>query len=212
MRVPREPARRATVIRIGAAIAGVLVAASGACQEAGAALSPPDPRDPAAEVIGDTLTVIQRPLLNIPTFVTPGGTFSIECEAPSGTTGWSAEIIHGSLSVPLGVTAASYDASTRWWRLTAEVPTGVLGEIFDLSVTASGGLTDVARHAVKVLPSFRSDYYFVHITDTHLPTHLYYYQPGASSDSVATGDLRAVINDINIINPEFVLHTGDLVN
>jgi 3',5'-cyclic AMP phosphodiesterase CpdA len=71
---------------------------------------------------------------------------------------------------------------------------------------------DTTRHAVEVIVDFKQDYYFIHITDTHLPTHRYHYQTGADTDSSEMVDLRKVIADINIINPEFVLITGDLVN
>ncbi len=167
---------------------------------------------PAAESLGDTLTVIQRPLLNVPSLVTPGASFTISCAAAAGTTGWEAELVHGARRVPLTITGAVYDATTLWWRLTALVPSPALAELYDLRVTAAGGLDDVTRHAVRILPGYRSDYYFVHITDPHLPTHLYYDDAGAETDSSEVVDLREVIADVNVINPEFVLLTGDLVN
>jgi hypothetical protein len=166
----------------------------------------------AAEAIGDTLTVIQRPLLNLPAFALPGGSVAISCQAVPGTTGWAAELIHGTTHVPLNITASIYETSTTWWRLEASVPAGILSELYDLRVTAAGGIDDVTRHAVKVLPTYRSSYYFVQITDCHVPTHLYYTDLGADADSASTVDLREVIRDINVVNPEFVLVTGDLVN
>jgi hypothetical protein len=132
--------------------------------------------------------------------------------AAVGTIAQRAELVHGTRHVPLTVTSAVYDATTLWWRLTATVPTPALTELYDLRVTAEGGVDDVTRHAVKVLPAYRSDYYFVHITDPHLPTHLYYYEAGAETDSSEVVDLREVIADVNVINPEFVLLTGDLIN
>lgn len=166
----------------------------------------------AAEAIGDTLTVIQKPVLNLPAFALPGGSVTISCQADLSTTGWAAELIHGTTHVPLSITGAVYEASTTWWRLDASVPAGILTELYDLRVTAAGGIDDVTKHAVKVLPAYRSSYYFVQITDCHVPTHLYYYEPGADADSASTVDLREVIGDINLINPEFVFVTGDLVN
>ena len=71
---------------------------------------------------------------------------------------------------------------------------------------------DTTWNAVRVIPEFRDDYYFIHITDTHLPTHLFYYESGADTDTSEINDFRAVIDDIDIINPEFVLLTGDLIN
>jgi 3',5'-cyclic AMP phosphodiesterase CpdA len=165
-----------------------------------------------ATATGDTLTVIQRPLLNIPTIVADGGTFIIECEAGSGTTGWVAEIIHGLTKVPLSVLSSAYNSSTLWWEIEVGVPPVPVHELYDLVVKANGGIEDTTRNAVRVIPALKDDYYFIHITDTHLPTHLYYYEDGADTDSSETVDLREIIADVNIINPEFVLLTGDFIN
>ncbi len=161
--------------------------------------------------LGDTLTVIQRPLLNIPALVAPGDTLLIECDAPAGATGWAAAILRDGKRRPLQVVSSTYDPGTLWWTVAAVVPPDAFWGLYDLEVTASG-MWDVTRHAVRVVEEFKRDYYFVHITDTHLPTHAFSYQPGAEKDSSEMVDLREVIADINIIHPEFVLITGDLVN
>jgi hypothetical protein len=161
---------------------------------------------------GDTLTVIQRPLLNIPALVTPGDTLEINCDADPAATGWAAQLQYELIQVPLTILSSSYDATTLWWTLQAQIPAVPLYELYDLIVTADGGIVDTAWNAVRVIPEFRDDYYFVHITDTHLPTHLYYFEPGAETDSSEMVDLREVFADINIINPEFVLLTGDVIN
>jgi hypothetical protein len=162
--------------------------------------------------LGDTLTVIQRPLLNIPSFARPGDTLIVECEASPAVTGWAASISREGKSLALEVISSSYNPGTLWWKIEAVVPEVTVYGLYDLSVTADGGIWDTARHAVEVIPEFKRDYYFVHITDTHLPTHLYYHQSGSETDSSEMVDLREVIADINIINPEFVLITGDYIN
>ncbi|MFH1682153.1 MAG: metallophosphoesterase [Candidatus Eisenbacteria bacterium] len=162
--------------------------------------------------IGDTLTVIQRPLLNIPSIVVAGDTLRIECDADPAASGWSARLVRGSIEVPLPVLSAVYDASTTWWTIETLIPEVSLCELYDLEVSASGGVHDATKHAVRVLAELKTDFYFVHITDTHLPTHLYYYQQGADTDTSEMTDLHAVIDDIAIINPEFVLLTGDFIN
>ena len=48
----------------------------------------------AAIAIGDTLTVIQRPLLNIPVIVTVGDTIEIQCDADPAASGWQARECH----------------------------------------------------------------------------------------------------------------------
>ena len=162
--------------------------------------------------MGDTLTVIQRPLLNIPAFVLPGDVLVVECEADPSTTGWAAELRHGSLQVPLSVLNSVYDPTTLWWEISAQVPEVELYELYDLVVTANGGIEDATANAVQVLAEFKDDYYFVHITDTHLPTQLLLYEEGADVDSSQSIYLRHVINDINLIRPEFVLLTGDFLD
>lgn len=163
------------------------------------------------EVI-DTLSVIQRPLLNIPEIVLPGESFRIECVAPPTTTGWSAWLYKGNLSHPLPITNSQYEAVPGRWVLTAQVPNVNVFELYDLKVTASGGINDRTRNSVQVLPSRKTSYYFAQITDVHMPTHIFYPDYGYDTDSTETVDLREVINDLNLIRPEFVLLTGDLVN
>ena len=162
--------------------------------------------------IGDTLTTIQKPLPNIPSLVLPGQTLAINCDASPGTTGWTASLRRGGLDIPLTLDGASYDPTTLWWTLSATVPTPPVYELYDLVVTADGGIDDTARRAVKILPRFRNDFYWVQITDTHLPTYMYYYQSGAETDSTNTLALREICRDVNIINPEFTLITGDFIN
>ena len=161
---------------------------------------------------GDTLTIIQRPLLNIPALVAPNDTLIIECVADPATTGWEAQLQYELIQISLTILSSSYDVSTLWWTLQVEIPAIALYELYDLVVTADGGIADTTQNAVRVIPEFRDDYYFVHITDPHLPTHLLYYEPGASTDTSEIEDLRAVMADIDIINPEFVLLTGDVIN
>ena len=160
----------------------------------------------------DTLTVIQKPLLNIPSLVRPGDSLPISCDADPSTTGWTASLVRGALDIPLTINSATYDSSTLWWTLDCNAPEVPIYDMYNLRVTADGGIDDTVNHAVKVIPAFRDTFEVIHITDTHLPTYLYYDQTGALTDSTTSMNLRVITRDVNIINPEFVLLTGDLVN
>ncbi len=161
---------------------------------------------------GDTLTIIQRPILNIPAMIIPGDTLPIECDAPPATTGWAAALVRNDTAVPLSIIASSYDPTTEWWTLSALIPSVPVYDMYDLAVYADGGVADTTEHAVQVIDEFKDDFYFIHVTDTHMPTHSYYFEAGAETDSSEMEDLRAIIDDVRIINPAFVLHTGDLIN
>lgn len=161
---------------------------------------------------GDTLTVIMQPIMNVPQIVVPGETLIITALAPENTTLWNAALLHGSKRVPLQVFAPLYDPTFGLWNLQAIMPSVPVYELYDLELTASGEIYDVTRNAVQVLPTRKESYYFVHITDLHLPNRLYYPNAGFDTDSTEVNDFRAVIEDINLIRPEFVLITGDLLN
>ncbi len=161
---------------------------------------------------GDTLTVIMRPIMNLPSIVPRGDTVEIDCAAASSTTDWAASLSYRALNIPLDIASSEYVASLLRWKLRAVIPVSTPVELYDLTVTASGGINDVAENAVKVIDEFGSSFYFVHVTDTHVPTHLFYEDPGSDTDSSELVDFREVIKDINVINPEFVLLTGDFIN
>lgn len=163
------------------------------------------------EPIGDTLTVIQRPLQNIPAIVTPGDILEVICLAPESTIEWSAELQYNSVSVALGLISVSYDTALNRWFLEFLIPEPDYFELYDLQVTASG-LDDITQNSVQLIREIKTEYNFIHITDTHLATHYFYENPESVGDTSEMVDLREVINDINLINPEFVLLTGDLIN
>jgi predicted MPP superfamily phosphohydrolase len=166
----------------------------------------------SAEAVGDTITVIQRPLINLPALVTNGQEFEIQCVAPSSTTNWQAELVHKQKTILLEITESVYQTALQRWFLHAAVSDTEIYELYDLRITASNGIDDTTSQSVQVLPHFKTNYSFAHITDSHLPTHFFHEDEEALTDSTEMDDLREVFKDLNIIRPEFVLFTGDIVN
>ncbi|MFH1501472.1 MAG: metallophosphoesterase [Candidatus Eisenbacteria bacterium] len=161
---------------------------------------------------GDTLTVIMRPILTVPAIVIDGESFVVEAVASPMSSSWEARLRRGESEYALSVSAATYDAGRERWFLDARVPSGVPEEMYDLILEASGDVADTAAHSVAVRDTIPSDFYFIHITDTHLPNHTFYGNPAWEADTTEMNDMRAVIDDINLANPAFVLLTGDVVN
>ncbi|MCB5261535.1 MAG: metallophosphoesterase, partial [Candidatus Cloacimonetes bacterium] len=170
------------------------------------------PAQSAWNAPGDTLTVIMRPLLNIPAIHIPGETLAITALAAQNTTGFAAALLHGSKRIPLQIIAQEYKPLFGTWSLQCPIPEVAVYELYDLELTANGGIHDLTQQAVKLMPTRKTNYYFVHLTDTHLPNRVNYPNNGYDTDSTTVLDFRAVIDDINLINPEFVLLTGDLLN
>ncbi|MFA7332278.1 MAG: metallophosphoesterase [Candidatus Delongbacteria bacterium] len=160
---------------------------------------------------GDTLTLIQRPLPTLPAFLLPGDSLEVWCEAEAGTQDWWLGLAAGERWLPATALQADWVAERRGWRLRAQLPEA--GErLWDLVVGAAGLPADTARQAVMSLPAWEESFCFAQVTDTHLPTHFFYPSEESATDSGSTEDFRAVLDDLNLIHPAFVLHTGDLVN
>jgi predicted phosphodiesterase len=161
------------------------------------------PKDTRPEPIRtDPITVIHRPLINIPAIVERGRELEITCGAPPGSTNWSARLISPWRTSDLTLLSGRYDAASFRWFLEARIPADMPAGLYDLAVTASGGVADTAAHAVKVIDQFKGDFYFLHLTDTHIP------ERGGSTVHF----LEELIEEIAIINPEFVVISGDYIN
>jgi hypothetical protein len=161
----------------------------------------------------DTLRVIWKPLATLPALVRPGDTLTVWANAPGSAITWSATLGFGTLRVSLAPVSGGFDPSLGWWVLGFQVPPSVPEELYSLTLTSNTGIADSTLHSVKVLPAFKSDYYFAQISDTHLPEHTFSDNTSFNTcDTTGMADFDAVIADLNLIHPEFILHTGDFVN
>lgn len=108
------------------------------------------------------------------------------------------------------VTAAKTVTTGRWvydqtssntynTRITIAVPSGVPADRYDLILHTSSGDVKSPR-SVKVVKDFRTDYYILHLSDTHAFQHGYDETP----EKIST-----IVDIANIIGPEMVFETGD---
>ena len=133
--------------------------------------------------------------------------------APSAAGGWGASLRFGALGVGLLPAGGGWQPTRARWELGFVVPPATPEEVYDLVLISDATPPDTSRHAVKVLPAYRSDFYFAQISDTHLPEHTFSSNGQINSaDTTGMADFDAVIEDLNAIHPEFIIHTGDLVN
>lgn len=141
-----------------------------------------------------SLNVIQRPNSMIPAIQERGGTFTIKAKTDQV---YNARLVISSpftKSYDLTVESQSYDAGEGVWVATVRIPADTPMELYDLEVNNG---TDKNDNAVKVIFSFPTRFYFIHTSDMHF---------GYSGAEAA---FKAIMNDINIINPEFLIETGD---
>lgn len=145
-----------------------------------------------------SISLIQKPLATYPVILQQGNSFEIQFKASSSTGGFGATLKTSYFSKALNITGTVYNSASGLWSVTAQTSADTPEELYDLTVSSSAG-TDTSPHAVKVVNDFPSNYYFIQISDTqpYLPDHY--------------TKLADLIDAINIIQPEYVMATGDIV-
>lgn len=166
------------------------------------------------------LEQIRRPSASIPIIVSKESTpveFFIELDAPQLMTGsFAAELSNGYITRSLNIADASYgqyiyNNSTNGWRLTVQLlnPHLLPEDLYDLTVTwqtASLPRADFSSRSVQLINGYyddyfsNDDYYFIHVSDTHTVS---------SEDFMES--LERVVPEWNLINPAFIIITGDMV-
>ena len=139
--------------------------------------------------------LIQKPKNTFPSIVKSGNSFVIECKGVPSDSGWSASLKKYNTTVNLSITAG-YNVTKAIWELTAVVPSDTQEDMYDLYVSNNSG-NETKVNSVKVLKDIKTSYYYIHIT---APTY-----------STSNYDLTVMLNQLKLINPEFVIISGNLV-
>ena len=105
-----------------------------------------------------------------------------------------------------------YDTYTRMYtnnRINVLVPDGAAEDMYDLLVYV-GKEVHVSKRSVKVVKSFSAAHKFIHISDPHVSRN--WIGPAEDGYAQEIELLDRFIDVANIIAPDFVLVTGDLIH
>lgn len=139
---------------------------------------------------------IQSPSPAIPEFAVRGSSFAIVVKADKITTDFSAALSTGAFTIPVKITSKKFNENEKQWEITADVPETAPVELYDLKISSKSG-ADKMERAVKVIDHYKDTFTFIHISDVHV------------GDKIFEQHFQKVIEEINLLNPEFVLITGD---
>jgi hypothetical protein len=161
----------------------------------------------AAVAIGSPvkrINEIQAPLLSTPAIVRAGDSFALKIRV-SGDKTLTEVVLDGvdnpetRISLPFAKKGEAYGDAV----FSATVPTGTPTALYDLAARFGTSQWDRQLHAVKVIGDFKKEFDFVHITDIHF-----------NVNEVTGQDMERIrkrlFMDINKLNPEFVVFSGDL--
>ncbi|HBG26100.1 MAG: hypothetical protein A2Y10_00465 [Planctomycetes bacterium GWF2_41_51] len=151
-------------------------------------------------------------------FMQPEGTFVAEVRALSSlnANGWSASLNNDLLAWPCTVLSAVYSTihhnTESGWRLTISVSANIPPELMDLNITHTTAGSDIANRSVNIVSDFESDFYILHTSDQHVTAFSAIAANGNSHPTYKNGSTESMgwaVPVINLINPRFVVYTGD---
>ncbi|MDD3627855.1 MAG: metallophosphoesterase [bacterium] len=151
----------------------------------------------------DPLTIIQRPVTGYPEIVKKGNKFNLLLRTESSDSGWELFADTKFNTYPLAYSDEGYD-NERKIRILSVSTDNLPLFTYDLIVESTDGKHDRTENAFRVISEFRNRYQFIHMSDLHLPEHFYGY--------ISIPDFESVLDNIDVINPEFIIITGDVTN
>ena len=173
--------------------------------------------DAFAAVADDALW---RPRLATPAIValdTPANReFTAEVRASPAAHDWTASIANDLKRWPCRVISADFSRINRrtepGWLIKISVPENASPELFALAVSNSEKMS-VQTQAVSLVPSFETNFYILHVTDEQIVNQMHTDPSGQYYHMVGTWEeMMWMQGPVNLINPRFVLITGDQID
>jgi 3',5'-cyclic AMP phosphodiesterase CpdA len=123
-------------------------------------------------------------------------------------------------SVQKGSSYWKYSSSI--YEVTVTIPEDVPEELFDLEVSYTGDgtrITDDEPNSVKVVKEYKKDFKFMHLTDIHVGSPRNIADPANATEAGMWDPdkskrwlyLQKTIKQVNLLKPDFVVMTGDLM-
>ena len=141
------------------------------------------------------------PLLTMPTFVKQDENFTIIVQTSSTYNLLTISIYNSFAEYQLAPLSTTLTEGKMF--ITVHVPKETLPRLYNLSIIL-GNKQFTEPHAVKVVTEFPSSFTFIQMTDTHVSFN--------SKKTVNINTFRRAIEESNLINPAFVIITGDIVD
>lgn len=156
---------------------------------------------------------IRYPLPTRPVIAVRGACFTADVAAGETAAGWEAAISTRYNQEPLTVKNATFLHKDKLWKVELCVPGDAPEELYDLEITTAAAQAHT-RRAVKVIPRYRDEYSFVHITDVHTGCckKVDQYSRERVLEHPSEEIFARVAEEVNLIHPEFVLITGDITS
>ena len=163
-------------------------------------------------------TAILVPRSHDPAFIEPGGKFTVELRGSHAglNNQWKAVLKNDLHEWEVDIKSMSagkiHHGIEDGATLEIETPGHIPPELMELEIYTPAGTKFYAERAVSIVPDFEESFYIIHQSDQHTTIDNAAEPGGKSSTTWGNGSKEALqwLDPIvNVINPRFLLHTGD---
>ncbi len=173
------------------------------------------------------------PLMSTPAIKKKGSSFTIQVDTQGKTpSGWGVKLqentasqVDGEYALPV----TKVEKGTSYWKdsssiynVTVTIPDDIPEKLYDLNISYSADgaqVSDEEPNSVKVVNEFKKDFRFIHLTDIHVGSPRNLAKPEDTAEAgFWTPDeskrwlyLQKTIREVNLLKPDFVVLTGDLM-
>src|SRR6185312_14892769 len=142
--------------------------------------------------------------------------FTAEVRAPASVKKWQASLANDLRTWPCKIVSATYAKINRdtepGWRIKVAVPGDISPELFNLTISSSEGVS-VQNQCVSISQAFATNFYLLHITDEQIVNQYHTDPSGQYYKMVGTWEeMKWMQEPVNLINPRFVIVTGDQID
>jgi hypothetical protein len=142
--------------------------------------------------------------------------FTAEVRASTSANNWRASIANDLKTWPCQIVSSAYSTINRGtepgWQIKIRVPADASPELFGLTISSSEAVS-VQPQSVSVVPAFATNFYILHITDEQIVNQFHTDPSGQFHKGSGTWEeMNWMQEPVNLINPRFVLITGDQID
>jgi len=157
-------------------------------------------KDPRYHIVSQPMNLITSPHKGFPTISSFTDSFTIKVATSESIENCIFQLVSLEGNVSLEIISSNYQDEE--WVFTVLPENPVVG-LYDLQLNCNQGV-DYQTHAVKLVQDKEYPFSFIHISDSHFPIY-------TGVDINSTNINLQVIENINALQPDFVIVTGDLI-
>ncbi len=143
--------------------------------------------------------IVERPRQALPAIRIPGDDFEVWLSGEGLSEASSVTVTAEAYGSQVILDVLGFNETGGRLIIETDIPLFIKPGLYDLDFSVNGVLRTTVK-SLSIVNEYRDDFKFIQLTDVHI------------DDKNSENNLRAVIDEVNLINPAFVVFTGDTLD